>query len=191
MAVDQHSTEEIIERIVRLVCGMMGFWKGAHGWAPIQAAGLLSKSMLDWQASLAESLKLWNRPLSDGELILAWANVGALVEGQLKLFLSVHYNDYLNDGDAIKKKGSILDPDVIRLEDLRIFFSKKIWKPSEPWSDWVLFVQQRRNAIHAFKYKDIGTSAEFRDSLADLLRFIRSINNRLPYPDAIYVPREV
>jgi hypothetical protein len=188
---DHLSTDIVIQRIRVLVRGMMTFWKSAHGWAPVEAAGLLSKSMLEWQSSLGDSLTNWNRPLSDGELILAWTNVGALVEGQLKLFLSAYHNDYAADSDAIKDKtGSVVSPDILLLEKLRVFFAKKIWGPSEPWGEWVKLVQQRRNAIHAFKSNDIGTTDEFHSNLPVLLTFIAMINNRLPYPDDIYVPRE-
>ena len=101
---------------------MMGFWKEAHGWAPIEAAELLNKSMLEWQGSLAEQLSVWCGTLTDGQLILAWANLGALVEGQMKLLLSVYYQDDLTDADAIKKKGHTLDPDGVTLEPLILFF---------------------------------------------------------------------
>lgn len=72
---------ETVKRTTHLIQSMMGFWKDAHGWAPIEAAELLNKSMLEWQSSLAEQLSAWRGCLSDGQLILAWANVGALVEG--------------------------------------------------------------------------------------------------------------
>ena len=44
---------------------------------------------------LAGSLSKWTGEMNDGECILAWVNVGALVEGQLKLFLSVDHKDHL------------------------------------------------------------------------------------------------
>ncbi|MDO8812473.1 MAG: hypothetical protein Q7J38_10675 [Gallionella sp.] len=170
---------------------MMNFWKSAHGWASVEAAALLNKSMLEWQSSLADCLQMWNRPLTDGELILAWANVGSLVEGQLKLFLSVYYNDYTADVDAIKNKhGDLADPDAVNFERLRVFFKKKIWRPSEPWDEWIELIQHRRNAIHAYKFKAIGTAEELHSSLRHLLEFVRMMNNRLPYPDGIYAPRE-
>ena len=55
------------------------------------------------QASLATSLSRWVGATSDGDLILAWANLGTLVEGQLKLFLCVYYEDYMKDADGITK----------------------------------------------------------------------------------------
>ena len=89
------------------------FWKAAHGWAPIEAAGLLSKARLDWQVSLSSSLRNWLRDppaaLSDGDLILAWTNLGALIEGTLKLFLSVYYNDFQADVENLKAAGALMN----------------------------------------------------------------------------------
>lgn len=169
----------------------MDFWKSAHGWAPIEAAELLNRSMLEWQVSLAQGLNRWLPSSADGELILAWAHLGALVEGQLKLFLSVWYNDYSTDVAAIRNRTGILqDPDSTTLEPLRQFFVKRIWTMPVDCNPYVQLVQQRRNAIHAFKIRNIGTFHEWREELRRHLTFIRDINGRLPYPDVIYTPRE-
>jgi hypothetical protein len=55
------SLSEVIEQIETLNRKLAGFWKAAHGWAPIEAAGLLSKARLNWQVSLSSSLRLWLR----------------------------------------------------------------------------------------------------------------------------------
>lgn len=192
MTTDEIPLPEIASRTARLIGRMMAFWKSAHGWAPIEAAQLLNKSMLEWQASLADNLAKWTGDLNEGELILAWANLGALVEGQLKLFLSVYYMDYLSDAAAIKDKhGTLVDPDGVTLEPLRVFFKKKIWKSTQSWDQWIGLVQQRRNAIHAFKAKTIGTSEEFHNALRTFRAFVQDINARLPYPDDCYVPQEL
>jgi len=61
--------EDVVSRIEKLNS------PASNGWAPVEAAGLLTKSRLDWQASLSKTLRLWLREpstaLSDGELILA------------------------------------------------------------------------------------------------------------------------
>ncbi|KRP49839.1 hypothetical protein [Pseudomonas poae] len=183
---------ETVERIGTLIRGMMAFWKDAHGWAPIDAAELLSKSMLEWQSSLAEQLSGWCGPLSDGQLILAWTNLGALVEGQMKLLLSVYYQEYLVDTLAIKngRTGNTVDPDGVTLEPLIVFFKKRIWSQQEDWEPWVRTVQRRRNAIHAFKENSIGSAEELHAALRTLLEFVRFINGRLPYPDGYYAPTE-
>ncbi len=181
----------VCDRIQRLTSEMMRFWKSAYGWAPIEAAGLLEKSMLEWQASLAESLPRWLESSSEGDLILAWANIGALVEGQLKLFLSVWYHDYSTDAEAIKDQcGRAKDPDGCGLEPLRQFFVKRIWIDGPNWNPYVGLIQQRRNAIHAFRARDIGTFSEWREELRRHLSFVRDINSRLPYPDSVFVPTE-
>ncbi len=187
------SIEEVKDRIVKLNDGLRQFWTKADGWAPIESAQLLSKSRLDRQVSLSVCLKIWlSEPPPDdenGRLILAWTNLGSLVEGTMKLLLSVFYNNYKDDVEAIKNKGKLIDPDGLQLESMRKFFKKKIW--GEEWDVWILHIQQRRNAIHAYKNRDIGTFNEFFDDVRRYLEFIRHINSRLPYPDYMYVPREL
>jgi len=185
------SHTELCERIETLTTKMMDFWKSADGWAPIEAAGMLNISMLEWQASLSSSLHRWLSATSDGDLILAWANLGALVEGQLKLFLSICYNDYAADADAIRdRRGRLTTPDRSTLEALRQFFVRRIWTMGRDWNPYVERVQLHRNAIHAFCGKDIGTFNDWGDELRTHLSFIRDINGRVPYPDTIYEPRE-
>src|SRR5689334_20598189 len=94
--ISKMSNEEVVNRIIQLNKGMYEFWNTAKGWAPIEAAELLSKSRLDWQISLTEYLNNWLNKEHDetdyASLILAWANIGSLVEGTIKLALSVFYN---------------------------------------------------------------------------------------------------
>jgi hypothetical protein len=178
------SSVELCEKIEVKTKAMMLFWKSAHGWAPIDAAGLLTRSMLDWQASLSSCLAKWCHASTDGELILAWANLGALVEGQLKLFLSVYYDDYCSDAEGIKdRRGKLQDPDLCTLEPLRQFFVKRIWTVGIDWNPYVERVLQRRNAIHAFRHRDLGTFEGWVDDLRYHLSFVRDLDAQLPYPD--------
>lgn len=55
----KYSAEETVKRIIKLTEGLTNFWKSSRAWAPIEAAELLTKSRLDWQASLARQLKLF------------------------------------------------------------------------------------------------------------------------------------
>lgn len=148
--------EEVMERIIHLYTGIQHFWSNAYGWAPFESAQLLNKSQLDWQVSLAMCLKIWVNIPSNGDkigrLILGWTNLGSLIEGILKLFLSVWYDTYKNDVDAITRKGEIQKPDGLQLEPLRQFFRKRIWDKN--WDTWIQHIQYRRNAIHAYKSRD-------------------------------------
>jgi hypothetical protein len=56
---DKLPLSEVIQRITKLNAGIQKFWSKSRGWAPIEAAGLLAKSRLDWQVSLSEALALW------------------------------------------------------------------------------------------------------------------------------------
>lgn len=160
---------DINECVARIVClnqGLSDFWGNAKGWAPIEVAELLSKQRLDWQASLSRSLSRWTtEKIADddyGGLILAWVNVGSLVEGTLKLFLSVWYKEYMVDIEAIKKSGNLASPDGLTLDPLRQFFIKKAILDDE-WDSWIQYVQQKRNSIHAFKDRDLGTYNDVLD----------------------------
>jgi len=192
--IESMSIQEVVSRIETLTCSMSRFWTSARGWAPIKAAQLLSRSRLDWQVSLARCLRSSLDPPSeterDGKLILAWSNLGSLVEGSLKLFLSIFYVDYVKDVNAIWKRGELLEPDFLQLESLRQFFKKSIWMPDDSWDDWLQHIQQRRNAIHSFRTREIGDFDEFECDIRNYLRFLRYLNERMPYPDDDYVPRE-
>lgn len=186
--------EDVIQRIIKLNEGLQKFWEDSEGWAPPEAAWLLEKSRLDWQVSLSNCLKIWiskpSKKESDGFLILGWANLGSLVEGTMKLFLSVWYEVYKDDQDLIiMRRGQLQDPDVLKLEAMRQYFKKKIW--DDTWDTWVLRIQRRRNAIHAFKERDIGTHSDLLDEIRKYLEFLRYMNARLPYPDEMHGPLEV
>jgi hypothetical protein len=190
---------EIVQRITKLNSGIQKFWSKSHGWAPVEAAGLLAKSRLDWQVSLSKTLTLWlqKKPLTPGELILAWSNLGSLVEGTLKTFLSVWYKDYIKDIEYLKKsnayhykKGKPLEPDALTLGPLALYFKNKKFLSAES-TVFINLVHARRNAIHAFKGKDIGTADELQKAVASYLKLLREVNRRLPYPDDVYVPQEV
>jgi hypothetical protein len=192
MSPHQPPPSEIIDRIESLNLKLAGFWKDAHGWAPIEAAGLLNKARLDWQVSLSSSLRNWLRDppgvLSDGDLILAWTNLGALIEGTLKLFLSVYYIDFQADVENLKAAGafdhkaqSSKSPDGLTLEPLRKYVAARDLIGASG-DALVKLVQERRNAIHAFKERPIGDSAEFWGAVRDYLAMLGEVENRLPYP---------
>ena len=132
----KYSNEEVVEKIINLTEGLADFWSSSNGWAPIKAAELMSKSRLDWQASLARMLKLFlpkEIQKEEGALILAWVTLGSLTEGVLKLFLSVWHSDY--EASALKssfkgykdKSGNLKDPDILKLGELRVFFCKEVY----------------------------------------------------------------
>ncbi|MDN5942132.1 MAG: hypothetical protein L0H94_09645 [Nitrospira sp.] len=184
----QVSTEKFIDRIIEKNERIRKSWSNPHGWAPDAAAQLLSKSRLDWQVALSHCLRLWIKPFPEhkesGYLILGYANLGSLVEGTMMLFLSVHYKDYCSDGsddDTLKDDdGKLRNPDSLTFDPLREFI-KKINILESSWDVWLRRVQQRRNAIHAFKSRDIGTHKELLEDMPRYLDFIERIDSHLPY----------
>lgn len=190
--IEKIDIREVVARIITLNKQMADFWGNSQGWAPIDASELLTRSRLDWQVSLSRALNRWIlEPIAIddyGSQILAWVNLRSLVEGTLKLFLSVWYINYRDDIAAIKKKANMVEPDVLKLEQIRIFFKDKIW--DQDWDNWVLDLQQKGNAIHAYKNRDLGNYDDFLKCLKKYLELLRYINGRLPYPDPCYIPNE-
>jgi hypothetical protein len=83
--------DELCKAIERETRRIMNFWQyNSADWVPTDVTEILEKSMLGRQSALAKALAIWLNRNSEGELILAWANLGALVEGLLKLFLCVY-----------------------------------------------------------------------------------------------------
>lgn len=133
---------------------------------------------------------------SAAELILAWANLGSLVEGTLKLFLSVYVDVYQGEIENLKKtnavdnkKNAAKPAEGLGLDQLRRYFEQRALL-NEVDLALVTRVQQRRNAIHAFKDRPIGDRQEFEQAVRGYLRMLRYIVARLPFPDKCYVPVE-
>ncbi|MGD9730542.1 MAG: hypothetical protein AB7U45_00060 [Desulfamplus sp.] len=199
-----NKNKEIIDKIIRINSTISNFWSNSYGWAPIEAANLMNKARLDWQVSLSKCLQLWLcnniSEYEDGGLILAWTNLGSLIEGTLKLFLSVFYKDYEEDiksnlGKINEKdykylknyldKKNMKEPDGLELSQLILFFDKRnIW--SQEWEkEFVKKVQKYRNTIHAYKDRELGTIKEFEDCVQKYLTMLESFYNRLPHADNI------
>jgi len=73
-------------------------WKEARGIAPNSVADKLDDAMLEWQSELTKTLKIWidkGLTMTTGELILACANLGAVVESWLKFFYCIYYENYV------------------------------------------------------------------------------------------------
>lgn len=193
--------DDVVSRIAKLNDCLKEFWSNASGWAPHDAAELMSKSRLDRQASLSRSLRHWivepPADLEDGDLILGWTNVGSLIEGTIKLFLAVYYQDYKKDIETLKQtnawhktKEKLLDPDGLML-DVLIDYCEKANLLDQEERTLVRLVQARRNAIHAFKDRPIGTGIELHSAIKEYLTMLRRIANALPYPDDMYRPSEI
>ena len=157
-------------------------WKESYGIASNEAYFKIDKAMLNWHIELTNTLEIWlNKGLdmTDGELILAYANLGAVVESWLKFFYSVYYDDYCKNPIIIKNK--MVEPEGMKFEMLKNFSVEKLWnnKESEGYI-WVDSIQHKRNAIHSFKFREIGTPATFVDDIEHLYDFVDDVLLHLP-----------
>ena len=84
----------------------------------------------------------------------------------------------------------------MNFDDLKKYSKGILWyDDNDPFYLWVDKIQHYRNAIHSFRYRDIGTAADFINDMDSLCDFVEMIRNRLPsiedyfdvYPSG-YVP---
>lgn len=172
----------MIDDICKLTRKTMTEWENAFGYAPYSAACKIDEAMLTWIIQLTDCLKIWTgkgATMTDGELILAKTNLGALIENWLKFFYCVYYEDYLRN-PLTKNNGYIVEPNNMRFEQLKIFSRGRLWEQGHSWDIWVEKMQQHRNAIHAFNFRDIGTSIDFLKNVDEFYSFIELIDKRLP-----------
>lgn len=160
-------------------------WSETCGLAPKGVTGKLDAAMFDWMGDLTDSLDIWiakSLDMTDGELILAWTNLGALVECWLRFFYCVYYEDYMKNPKP-GKKGKPLDPDDKAMTfDCLIQYSKGVlWDNlQDPLYRWVYKIQHYRNAIHAFSYRKIGRSSDFILDIEQYSLFVDKVIDRLP-----------
>ena len=79
--------------------------------------------------------------------------------------------------------GKGLDPDDKHMdfEYLKQHSKGILWDDCrDPLYLWIDKIQQHRNAIHAFRYREIGSPADFLLDLDSYRDFIETISNRLP-----------
>jgi hypothetical protein len=173
-----------IEDIISVNTFLNDFW-GDGGWASGDARRLLRESRLDRQVELSRTLAIWLEPPtehdSDGRLILAWANLGTLVEGTMKWFLCVFANDYAN-APEFDRNGNRVDPDDIWFAKLCRYFVRQVGQTAK-FDRLCSRIRARRNSIHAFTDRPIGTWDEWYECVIDYRRFLIHFALSVPYPD--------
>lgn len=175
---------------------IMFLWKKTRGFAPTKTADKLDNAMLELHCEMTRTLKIWidkGLSMTNGELVLARANIGAVVESWLKFFYCIYYHDYIesykekgNDYNIISKKGKMTQPEKLSFEELKKFSIGKLWEDKSDTLKWIEKVQHQRNSIHYFYPKNIGTQQEFLIDVEKLYKFVCDIEDRLPPIEDFY-----
>ena len=158
-------------------------WKEAaqQSIPPESAAKKIDEAMLDWMRDMTKALRIWTDKgysMSEGELILARVNLGSLVECWLKFFYCAYNEDYQQNPKRKKKK--TIETNDLSFDNLRTYSYGILYEAEDDWDDWVKGVQKKRNAIHLFNKKDIGTVDDFYDDVEQFFKFLELITDRLP-----------
>jgi hypothetical protein len=66
-------------------------------------------------------------------------------------------------------------------EQLRQFFNRDVWLPEQrTWDTWLEAVQHRRNAIHAYRDREVGTHYEFLSAIVGFREFAKVLDAQVP-----------
>ena len=174
---------DTLDLIIRDTNNITLLWKEAahEGIPPSSAAQKIDDAMFDWMRELTKTLRIWTDKgarMTSGELILARANLGAIVESWLKFFYCAYNEEYKKKPKT--RSGNIIEPNDLGFEDLRQYSRGIIYQSNDSWEQWIDSVQKKRNAIHSFNYREIGISDDYYDDVEKLFDFIHLIYDHLP-----------
>ena len=176
----QHDT---LDFIIQATNNITVLWEKRVGsTAPQSVVNKIDSAMLNWMRDLTNTLRLWSDKgsfMTDGELILARANLGAVVESWLKFFYCVYNEDY-QKSPILNKEMDVIEPENLSFERLKQYSKDILYNKNDSIEIWLDSVQKKRNAIHSFNNRNIGTANDFYDDLETLYDFINQIEIRLP-----------
>lgn len=75
----------------------------------------------------------------------------------------------------------MVEPNKMKFEDLKNFSIGILFENNQDALYlWIDKIQHYRNAVHAFNYRDIGTTAEFITDMGEYNEYVDKILNRVP-----------
>lgn len=182
----QSDAETSSATLIRLCDRWAKFWPNSAGWGPTEVTDFLTHSLMQRQVALAQSLAKWphqlNNETNDGDLILAWVNLAAILEGALKVYFCVYYMDWINDPKVPKEKGVTRNPSNTFFEKLIIFSEQKSLFQKTDISLFRL-IRDQRNIIHPLKDGIVLGILDYQHALIRVVSTCADIESRLPYPE--------
>ncbi len=141
---------------------------------------------------LTKTLRLWTdkEKLNEGEIVLAYANLGSLVESWLKLFLVIYVRNYdictlcilREEAFDSNYKYRVKSPDKLKFIDLNKIARRTFLNKNEELQEFTENVRIKRNAIHSFRVSEynLGEIKDFNDNIYLFHGFLEEINNHFP-----------
>lgn len=140
--------------------------------------------MLDRLTELTDALEIWiNKGLrmTTGELLLAYVNLGSIVESWLRHFYTAYNNDYKSNPIKSKNKTTKNSWKEASFDDLQKYSIGILWKnKNDRLYQWVDSIRDKRNAVHSYLRKELGTPQNFINDIDYLKDFIKLIVEHLP-----------
>lgn len=174
--------DKLIDEILEKTQSTLTKWENHCGYAPAEASENLNKFQSDRIIGLTKTLHIWMNNLNEdkyyeiGADIMAYTNLGALVESWLVFFLSVYTCDYNTDPKCDKNRLP-KEIDTLGFDEL-LKYCKDILLPERGTYQFVAEIKGARNTIHAYKQRYIRKT--FEKDLQRYSNFLDTVFNRLP-----------
>ncbi len=173
-----------IKDLIGMTEDIVSFWSRdvvIKDWAPDEVADELTKISFTKVISIVHSLDLFvdKDELTDGELLLAWTQLGSIAEWYLKFFLCVSAVDYLKNPKYWPNKIDIISP-----HDLRFEYAKQVFRAEsildKDLIEIIEVIQYNRNAIHLTDFREIADEDTYRRAVHGFIKIVSEIYIRLP-----------
>ncbi len=163
---------------------ILNFWKKPHNWIPEQCREEVLLPNIQWYLQLTECLEIWSNKEGEAtteELCLAYAILGELIEGWLRLYYCIYFAHYMALEDSGKNK--IKKQEEMTFEELEDFARGKVWQKGDGYDFFVTQIKSKRKCVSEDNKDRIGVLDDFLFDLDLYEEFIENIDIRLPYPD--------
>ncbi len=175
---------EQIAELVGMTEDIVSFWSRdviIMDWATDEVADELSKISFTKVIAIVHSLDLFIEKdlLTDGELLLAWTQLGSIAEWYLKFFLCISTADYLKNPKYWPNKIDIINPHELKFE-----YAKQVFRAEgildKELINTIEVIQYNRNAIHLTSSREVAGEDEYRSAIHGFIKIVKEIYIRLP-----------
>ncbi|MDN9009495.1 hypothetical protein [Brevibacillus laterosporus] len=144
--VEHMPLEQVVDEVIKRHTSIHASWSIPPRSKQLSTAHLVTADTLLCQISLSKSLHRWLNMQSTepGDLLLAWTNIGLLVEGTMKWFLSVFHEEVRHEWEnqVIKFQDHYSQESFLYM--MRKFFHQRIWFGKGDFDRWVMHVHECR-----------------------------------------------
>ncbi|TPG68243.1 hypothetical protein EEL32_08390 [Brevibacillus laterosporus] len=173
--VEHMPIEQVVDEVIERHTSIHASWSIPPRSEKLSVAHLVTVDTLLCQISLSKSLRRWidMQSTEPGDLLLAWTNIGLLVEGTMKWFLSIFHEEFQQEWDHQVEKFEDHYSQESFLYIMRQFFHQRIWFGNGDFDRWVMHVNECRFNGLGEQQQLQSRMERFEEAIRVYLHFLR------------------